>query len=150
MLIAIQDIRSRLINIFLLIGLFVLNFWSMSIQLNFKDTLIHTVFNTLLITLIFGITLLYFKGIRKVESPLSSHLGLGDILFFVALTPLFMPLEYLVIFLGMTIISTIVGIVLSFSLSKFSIPHAGISAIVFIVLIGLNRLYNFNLIALFL
>ncbi len=146
MLIAIQDIKTRLISIYLLIGLFVLNFVGELNHSQSIEVLKLTGLNILLIGTIFGITFVYFKWIRKVENPLTTHLGWGDILFFLALTPLFYPLVYSYIFIAMTICSTLVGlIILLIKGNKATIPHAGISAIFFIVLLLLTEFFSLSL-----
>jgi hypothetical protein len=146
MVIAIQDIRTRLISIYLLIGLFVVNFIGMLKTNGFIATLQLTALNNLLLGIIFGITFIYFKWVRKVEHPLITHLGWGDILFFIALTPLFYPLIYSYVFIAMTLVSTLVGLaLLVVKGQQASIPHAGISALIFIVLVVSNTFFSLSL-----
>ena len=146
MIIAIQDIRTRLISIYLLVGLFVLNFVGEVINNGIEYTFQLTGINTLLIGFIFGLTFLYFKGFRKVNNPLTTHLGWGDILFFLALTPLFYPIIYSYTFILMTLLSTIIGVVLYLNKGKeVTIPHAGISAICFILILLLTEVYSISL-----
>ena len=146
MIIALQDIRTRLISIYLLMGLFVLNFVGEVINNGMRYTIQLAGINTLLIGFIFGLTFLYFKFIRKINNPLITHLGWGDILFFLALTPLFYPIVYSYTFILMTLASTLIGILLYFKKGKeTTIPHAGISAILFIIIIILTEVYSISL-----
>lgn len=146
MIIAFQDIRTRLISIYLLIGLFILNIIGEVLNNGIEYTLELTGINTLLIGVIFGITFLYFKLIRKVNNPLITHLGWGDIMFFLALTPLFYPIVYSYIFICMTLLSTIIGVVLYFSKGKeITIPHAGISALFFVLILLLTEVFSYSL-----
>lgn len=146
MIIAIQDIKTRLISIYLLVGLFVLNFVGEVFNNGVEYTIQLTGMNTLLIAFIFGLTFFYFKIIRKVNNPLMTHLGWGDILFFLALTPLFYPIIYSYTFILMTLLSTIIGVILYLKKGKeATIPHAGISAIFFIVILILTEVYSISL-----
>lgn len=146
MTIAFQDIKTRLISVYLLIGLFVLNFAGAISGSNWWNIAELTVYNTLLITFIFTLTFVYFKWVRKIPNPLITHLGWGDVLFFLALTPLFYPLVYSYVFIAMTVLSTIIGIVLiSIKGNETTIPHAGISALFFAVIILLEHFSIINL-----
>lgn len=146
MTIAFQDIKTRLISVYLLVGLFVLNFTGEITDGNWGGILQLTGLNTLLIVFIFGLTFIYFKWIRKVDNPLMTHLGWGDILFFLALTPLFYPLVYSYVFIAMTVLSTVVGVILfSIKGKSATIPHAGISALFFVVIVLLQQISTFNL-----
>ncbi len=146
MIIAIQDMKTRMISIYLLIGLFVINFVGEVMNNGLESTLQLTGINTLLLGFIFGFTFLYFKFLRKVSNPLITHLGWGDILFFIALTPLFSPIVYSYVFIGMTALSTIIGLILYlFKKGKVSIPHAGISALFFIAITMFTRIYESSL-----
>jgi len=147
--IAYQDIRDRLINVLLLIGLFVFNYIYCSVQTNWYNATIQAIENTILISLIFGLTLFYFKKIRQIEHPLSSHLGLGDILFFWAITPLFTPIEYIVLFLIMTFVSTLLGIYFVLTSKANTIPLAGISALIFLFYLLVSLFLPINLNALY-
>lgn len=146
MTITFQDIKTRLISVYLLIGLFVLNFAGAVIDGNWLDIVELTAYNTLLITFIFTLTFIYFKWVRKIPNPLITHLGWGDVLFFLALTPLFYPLVYSYMFIAMTVLSTIIGIIIiSIKGNETTIPHAGISALFFAVIILLEHFSIINL-----
>lgn len=123
-----------------------LNFIGEVLSNGMEHTLKLTGINTLLIGLIFGLTFLYFKLIRKVNNPLITHLGWGDIMFFLALTPLFYPIVYSYVFIAMTLLSTIVGLVLHLIKStEVTIPHAGISALSFILTLLLTEMFSYSL-----
>lgn len=146
MMIAIQDIKTRLISIYLLIGLLMINFVGGIISNKLSNTIQFTGINILLITFIFGLTYIYFKLIRKIKNPLISHLGWGDILFFLSLTPLFTPIVYSYVFIIMTMISTVIGILLyKKKTDNVTIPHAGISAICFSIILILSAIYDVSL-----
>lgn len=145
--IAIQDIKTRKISVFLFGVLFLVNLIDMSIKTSVIQVILFTVKNSGLTLLIFGLTFSYFKWIRRIKHPLSSHFGWGDILFFLALTPLFIPFTFSLLFIGLTALSLIIGItLLLFKKTKDNtIPFAGIAAIGFIILLVLFETTSLDL-----
>lgn len=85
--------------------------------------------NAIVAIIIFGIAFFYLKYLKKTENPLKTHLGIGDLLFFLSLVAIGTPLYYIFIFVVLTSFSLMVGIVGTVFLNWKNIPYAGISAI---------------------
>lgn len=75
---------------------------------------------------------------KNYENPLQAYFGLGDVLFFISITPLFELKKYL----GFIVASMVFSIVLYFSFLRRkgiqSIPLAGFSALLLGILLILS------------
>jgi hypothetical protein len=131
-----DDFKNREVNIISLILLLIMGFIQRSFSgdsygILFKEGLI----NTLIISVIFGITFLYLKKIKKIEKPSETHLGLGDYFFFLSLVFFFSTEFYILVFITMTFFSLLVGILIQFLKSNRStIPYAGIGSLLLAIM----------------
>jgi hypothetical protein len=140
--IAYGDFKERKILLLALITLFILNLIESFLLLGVYDLLIITGINLLVVSIIFSTTYFYLKKIKKVKNPAKSHLGIGDWLFFLAITPLFLPEVFIYVFLFMNVIALIYGISATLIAKKqYQIPYAGISAIT-LVLISIMQYFS--------
>ncbi len=99
--------------------------------------------NTVIIAFIFGVTYAYFKWVKGIDKPSETHLGAGDWMFFLAIVPLFHPVVFIYVFLGMNVIAFLVGAFqVLIKKKKYIIPYAGIAA----VLLGGIEILRFFLI----
>ena len=126
---ALSDFRSRKIALWSLLLLFALCL-PVSICLYGGSVVInHIVLNILLLVYLgTGILLYLWIRHRRFTNPLRRHLGSGDLLFVLALTPLFAPKEFLVFLLA-----SMVGGLAWWMVNdrKDSIPLVGILGIAF-------------------
>lgn len=136
-----QDVRKRTIHAFLpcmlLIISCVLNFNSK--ELNFYDTL----YNILFVAInILGV-ILYFSIKRKnFVNPIDKQIGLGDVVFFIAMAPLFNLQHFMLFFIFGLLFSLIThGIFLVFKDTK-TIPLAGYLALFLIINVAGKSLLN--------
>lgn len=135
LLIAYGDFKERKILLWVLLLLFVVNLSCTFLSVGGYLMVQITAINTLVVSSIFFLTYLYLKKIKKIEKPAETHLGIGDWLFFIAVTPLFLPQVYIYVFLSMNIFTLLIGIIITLiKKGKWEIPYAGISALLFVIL----------------
>lgn len=151
-IIAWQDFKSREITVWLfplllLVALFhpQLNLIPLPIFEESKDfgvypALPQLLANISIIVVMLGVSWVYFKLIRK--QPIAEKIGVGDVLMFFAIIPLYEPLGFL-----FTIqLSAVAGILvyLIFRNKLNNIPLAGIMAVLILTQVALERLDRIN------
>lgn len=95
-IVVVQDIRHRAIHFLLPIVLFVvgmLRFYLL--ELNYVELSINTLFLGLLMM---GLFLYVSLKSRQLVNPINTFIGIGDIVFFVAIIPLFYSTPYILFF----------------------------------------------------
>jgi hypothetical protein len=134
-LIFIQDLKHRRIHVILPIVIFSLAFLIVPLK---KYDLVEILFlNTGFFFITLGILTLYMSlKSKKFLNPFKHYFGLGDLLFYVAITPLFLLKNYILYF----ILSMLFAILMQLGLKKFikdeTVPLAGFSALfLFIILL---------------
>lgn len=129
-LIFLQDYKDRRVYWFLypIVGILALG-----IQLQLSPTtivLMNTAFNLAFIALI--ITFCYLYTLIKLKKPfLQSVLGLGDILFFIAIAFSFSIASFLVLFVFSLLFSLLVHTLLKHQHKESTVPLAGYMALFF-------------------
>ncbi|HEX2899615.1 MAG TPA: hypothetical protein VHS96_07850, partial [Bacteroidia bacterium] len=87
--------------------------------------------NLIFITTILGIAYIYMRIRHKTHTTFQKQLGLGDILYFVAVAPWFSPIQFILFFIS-GILLTLIAIVIFLALRKipkdWPIPLAGVLA----------------------
>lgn len=139
-----QDLSSRKIHIGLpvllmgsLIGLSYYNGF-FDVQ-SMVDILVFIALNMI------GVTLYFSLKNKKFVNPLSSYIGLGDILFLVAIVPLFILKSYMLFFITGMIFSLLLYIIFKKRLNFESIPLAGYLSAYLGILLFINSLTVGNL-----
>ena len=132
--IVLQDFSYRAVHLALLGAIFLVS----SVLLYFKTS---TLFNTqtfVYIVLIFAVLWMYLSiKNKKITNPLKRHIGLGDILFLIAVTPLFYVYNYILFFVTGMLLTLVVTLVLKKYINKQTVPLAGIlSAYLLILLVS--------------
>jgi hypothetical protein len=97
--------------------------------------------NLLILIFIFGVTYLYLMKVSKIKSPWVSHLGIGDLLFFVALVFISNTIPFILLFITMTFFSLIVGGSFQLMFKWKNVPYAGMSVIVLVIVLTM-RTFN--------
>ena len=81
---------------------------------------------------------------KQFLNPFENYFGLGDLLFYIAITPLFLLQKYVLFF----ILSMVFAVAMQFGLKKImkheTVPLAGFSALLLIILILKDTLLNFQ------
>jgi len=121
-LLAFQDFTYRAVHIVVLSILFFIG----SVRFWLLGHPIGLIFNTLIFIIVVLLFLWVYISIKtnKVVNPLQKHLGLGDILFFLAVSPLFSVFNYMLYFISGMILSIVFSML--FLRTKENIPLAGI------------------------
>lgn len=131
----IQDWKYRKIHIILPLIIFITSFLMIAIK---KYALLEIVlFNVgfFLVTLCFLTIYMSLKS-KKILNPFMHYFGLGDLLFYIAITPLFLLHNYVLFF----ILSLFFAVCMQFGLKKIikeqTVPLAGFSSLfLFIILL---------------
>ena len=133
-----QDVKWRKVNVWVICALFLLCLWQGWNSLAPNDLTWRLLHNNLFI--LFQLIILYGYLIiryQKIKLPLLQFLGLGDILFWIAITPLFAFPEFLVFFIISILLSLVIfiGYRVVNKDNKILIPLAGFQSLVLIFFI---------------
>lgn len=130
----IQDWKYRKIHLVLPLAIFTACFFLLPVE-NYAFGEI-VLFNTVFFLITLGILTLYMSlKSKKFLNPFQHYFGLGDLLFYIAVTPLFLLKNYILFF----ILSLLFAILMQFVLKKFikeeTVPLAGFSALFLFVIL---------------
>jgi len=143
----IQDWRFRKIHVILPLVIFAVSFFMIPVK---KYDLLEIVFFNAGFFLITLTILTVYMGLKskKFLNPFEYYFGLGDLFFYVAITPLFLLKNYILFF----ILSLLFAIVLQFGLKKFiteeTVPLAGFSALFLFIILLKDNFFAFQKITL--
>jgi Flp pilus assembly protein protease CpaA len=146
-LVFIQDIKYRRIHVILPIVIFILSFFLIPVK---KYDLLETLlFNTGFFFITLGILTLYMSlKSKKFLNPFEHYFGLGDLLFYVAVTPLFLLKNYILYF----ILSLVFAILLQFGFKKIireeTVPLAGFASLFLFIILLKDSFIDFQKITL--
>lgn len=147
-LVVFQDFKSRSISWFLIPLLFAAFIGSALLKIDTQEFITYSGINLIIISMnLLGVTLFVWLKEKKLKNIVDSYLGLGDILFFLVLTTVFSPLNFIVFYLGSIILITVIygSIILFNKQTKTLIPLAGaMSVLLIMVLIADVMLSRFN------
>lgn len=139
----LQDWKYRRIHIVLPIMIFLISLYTTQINTSISFEIVS--YNSLffLTTLSFLVIFMSVKN-KHFLNPFQNYFGLGDLLFYIAISPLFQLKNYILFF----IMSMIFAIVLQLGLKKIikdnTIPLAGFSAILIMVIIIVDLIFDFE------
>ena len=142
--IVFQDFKYREISWFLIPLLFVgfIGYAMLNIEvgelLTYFGINLYMVFSTLL-----GATLIISIKNRKITNIIDTYFGLGDLLFFVVLTTVFSPINFLLFFIGSIFITALIyGSITLFRKKQVLTPLAGAMSILLIISIVTEQLLS--------
>lgn len=142
--ILIQDLKYRAIHFLLPVMLFIvaiINF--IKIGTNYKEVFFSYIY--LVVCFIFSYFYLVIKN-RKWINPFKSIIGIGDVVYFLAIIPFFKTQSFVIYFISSLIFSMLGYFMLRFLNNKVStIPLAGFSGLFLIILIFLSLFFQKNL-----
>lgn len=131
-----QDFKSRTLNLYVAIGVFITSFILTLDTYSWNWVVEVMLYNLLLLICFYVLFLLfyYFKGIT-VSQVFEDKLGLGDVIFTIAIIPCFITGDFLKFLLLSFLFSIIIYQVLKFSkvFKLATIPLAGNMALFFIL-----------------
>lgn len=147
MIVFVQDWKYRRIHLILPIVIFTVSFFI--IPLKMVDLVEITLFNTSFFLITLGILTLYMSlKSKKFLNPFQYYFGLGDLLFYIAVTPLFLLKNYILFF----ILSLLFALLMQFGLKKFiqeeTVPLAGFSAFFLFIILLKDNFIDFQKITL--
>lgn len=138
-----QDWKHRHIHVILPVAIFSFSLYIVQQQNNIAFKIIS--YNTIFFLIILSILTIYMSIKNKqFLNPFENYFGLGDLLFYIAITPLFLLQKYVLFF----ILSMVFAVAMQFGLKKImkheTVPLAGFSALLLIILILKDTLLNFQ------
>lgn len=138
-----QDLRLRHIHVVLPILIFLSSYFIIKTDLKIIGI------NILFLIMTLSVLTLYMSLKNKqFLNPFIHYFGLGDLLFYLAITPLFFLYNYILFF----VISMLFAIIVQKLFRKFikhdSVPLAGLSALLLIFIVGKDILLPFHKITL--
>ncbi|MDK2772173.1 MAG: hypothetical protein KYX68_08125, partial [Flavobacterium sp.] len=138
-----QDLKLRHIHVILPIMIFLSSYFL--IKSNLKIISINLFF---LITTLSIMTLYMCLKNKQFLNPFEHYFGLGDLLFYLAIAPLFFLYNYILFF----VVSMLFAIIIQKLFQKFirhdSVPLAGLSALLLLIILGNDLLLSFHKITL--
>lgn len=134
-----QDFKFHAISWFIFPLLFILHFVKTGDQISISSTFIITGINFLIVLLIYCCLVIYSSvKDKKLRIQLDGFIGLGDILFLLAVTPVFSSLNYIFYLLIGLITALIYAPIHIFLFKEKTIPLAGILAVFYIIIFGID------------
>ena len=125
-IIFLEDLLQREVHWFLFPALllsFLVQFWS---ELVLEEMLLSF---ALLLVLLFGLSLYLLAKTGSLKNPLQGYFSLGDVLFLLALIPVFKLHAYLMFFIVGTLFTLLVYGISSTWMKDKTIPYAGYMAV---------------------
>ena len=147
-LVFIQDWKFRKIHVILPLAIFIISFLLIPIK---KYELAEIVFyNTLFFLITLGFLTLYMSlKSKKFLNPFLHYFGLGDLLFYIAISPLFLLKNFILFF----ILSLVFAIAMQFGLKRIikenTVPLAGFSALFLFIVLMKDYFLTFQKLTLF-
>lgn len=147
LIVFIQDWRYRRIHLVLPIIIFVLSYFA--IERKHKSIINIMGFNLafLLITLSFLIIYMSLKN-KKILNPFQNYFGIGDLLFYIAVTPLFLLKNYILFFILSMVFAIVLQIILRKVISEKTVPLAGFTAVFLLLLVLSDTIFDLHKITL--
>lgn len=143
-----QDFKSREISWFLIPLLFVAGIANALYHIELFEFTSYVGINLSIIILnLLGVTLFISLKEKKLKNIIDSYLGLGDVLFFLVLTTIFSPFNFILFFIGSILITSIVyvGVILFKQQKQTLIPLAGAMSLLLVIALVVQYIHpSFN------
>lgn len=135
-----QDAKWRHIHVVLPIVVFTTAYFLTNyLQNNLKLIGINVLFFCITIALLTLYMSLKNKGFLN---PFQNYFGLGDVLFYIAITPLFLLYNYVLFFITSLLFAIVMQFVLRKWIKKDSVPLAGLSALLLLFVIAKDVVFS--------
>lgn len=142
-LVVFQDLNYRKIHVVLPVLLFLFSIVLFNRKLELKSTIY--IYNILFFVLIIGVLVLYMSVKNKrLLNPFKHYFGLGDLLFFLGVTPLFLTYNFVLFFILSMVFSLLLQLMIQKKKEDKTIPLAGYSALLLLLFIGKDLLLHYN------
>lgn len=137
-----QDLKERQIAIYLL-GIALISTTLLFVQqVPLQTYLWQCLQNTAIIAMLLAIIWIYSR--LKLKQSLNQVFGLGDALFFLVPALSFPSTSFLLLFIASLIFSLLLFWVIKPRLAHKTVPLAGLQALFFAMVLGLNWFFEFN------
>jgi len=135
-----EDFSNRMINVYVLLFFFLNNimYWFINFR-NYQNLILNFLF---ILFILFVLKFYTFLTKKPITDDLIYGLGIGDILFFISLSPLFSSLDFFVFFETGLIFSLIIYFLLR---KKWKEKHIPLAGLISLYLIFFFTVINFNL-----
>lgn len=135
-----QDWKYRRIHVLLPVLLFGSMIFHTKEVVNYKII----VFNTIFFIAIFSFLILYMSiKAKQFLNPFENYFGLGDLMFYLAVTPFFNLKEYAIYFIASMLFAIIMQTLFAKKTKQETVPLAGFSSLLLVMIIGSDLLFNF-------
>ena len=142
-LIFYQDLKYRAIHVGLLVMVFFLSFVLAYFE---TGSLLSALYPILFVGLVLILLWTYFSiKSQRIDNQLLSRIGLGDVFFFFAISPLFHLHNYVIFFITGMFIAMLYPLIRSQSYREHFIPLAGVLAFYLLVWKGASYVFEVNL-----
>lgn len=142
-----QDVKYRQIHIVLPILIFLNSFYFLT-KKNFINHQI-LLYNVTFVILTISLLVIYMSIKNKsFLNPFTHYFGLGDLMFFIAITPLFITYNYILYFIFSMVFSAVLQSLFNKVMNAKTVPLAGFSALFLILIITKDLIFSFGKITL--
>lgn len=142
-----QDVKYRQIHIVLPILIFLNSFYFLT-KKNFENYQI-LLYNVIFVVLTISLLVIYMSIKNKsFLNPFTHYFGLGDLLFFISITPLFITYNYILYFIFSMVFSAVLQSFFSKVMKEKTVPLAGFCALFLILIITKDLIFSFGKITL--
>lgn len=138
-----QDLKFRRIHVVLpaLLFIFSMVLFTRKPEMNSTVFIINMLFFLLIIIIL--VVYMSLKN-KKFINPFSNYFGLGDFLFFLSVTPLFLTYNFILFFILTMVFSIILQMLFQKRMKEKTIPLAGFSALLLMLLVLKDFLLNYS------
>ena len=137
-----QDLKDRHIAVYLIVIALLTTALIFAQQVPLHIYLLHSVQNILIVAFLLAVIWLYAR--LKFKRPLNEVFGLGDALFFTIPALSFPRTSFLLLFVGSLIFSLVLFSVLRPRFKEKTVPLAGLQALFFAMVLGLNWCFDLS------
>jgi hypothetical protein len=133
-LILYQDLKFRKIHVAIPVVLFAMALYTFEEKTPYPFIIYILNLLFLLLILVFLVVYMSVKN-KQFLNPFTNYFGLGDLLFFVAISPLFLTREYVLFFICSMVFSIVLQSGLKTIIKDTTVPLAGYSALLLILIV---------------
>ncbi|MCO6147918.1 hypothetical protein [Flavobacterium sp. NRK1] len=139
-----QDLKYRHLHVLWPIILFAAGTYIVMTGSNKDNGITLIAINSAFLLFTFFVLIAYMSLKNKAFiNPFKNYFGLGDLLFYLAITPFFLLTNYILFFISSMVFSIIVFFIFKKIINKENIPLAGYASILLVLFLGKDLLFNY-------
>ena len=142
-----QDWNYRAIHVLLPVLIFLLSY----IVIKQKNIFLikNILFNVLFFFITFGILIVYMSlKSKSFTNPFQNYFGLGYLLFYISISPLFILKNYIIYFILSMLFAIVLQYILQKKMKHVTVPLAGFSSLLLFLLLIIDSLFSIQKISL--